>query len=54
MTVAHLIFALGTTGYILIAIRWEENDLVSAFGSTYIDYRARTPMLIPRIRAPRN
>jgi methanethiol S-methyltransferase len=54
MTVAHLIFALGTTGYILIAIRWEENDLVSAFGSTYSDYRARTPMLIPRLRAPRS
>jgi protein-S-isoprenylcysteine O-methyltransferase Ste14 len=49
MTVAHLIFALGTTAYILIAIRWEERDLVSAFGNVYEDYRARTPMLIPRI-----
>jgi protein-S-isoprenylcysteine O-methyltransferase Ste14 len=49
MTVAHLIFALATTGYILIAIRFEERDLVSAFGSTYIDYRARTPMLLPRV-----
>jgi methanethiol S-methyltransferase len=50
MTVAHLVFALGTTAYILIAIRWEEADLVSAFGATYIDYRSRTPMLIPRLR----
>ena len=49
MTVAHLIFALGTTAYILIAIRWEERDLVSAFGNVYEDYRARTPMLIPRL-----
>ena len=49
MTVAHLIFALATTAYILIAIRWEERDLVSAFGNVYEDYRARTPMLIPRI-----
>jgi protein-S-isoprenylcysteine O-methyltransferase Ste14 len=49
MTVAHLIFALGTTAYILIAIRWEERDLVSAFGNVYVDYRARTPMLIPRL-----
>jgi methanethiol S-methyltransferase len=48
MTVAHLIFALATTAYILIAIRWEERDLVSAFGNVYEDYRARTPMLIPR------
>jgi len=28
MTVAHLIFALVTTAYILIAIRLEERDLV--------------------------
>ena len=50
MTVAHLIFALATTAYILIAIRFEERDLVSAFGTVYEDYRARTPMLIPRFR----
>jgi protein-S-isoprenylcysteine O-methyltransferase Ste14 len=49
MTVAHLIFALATTAYILIAIRFEERDLVSAFGNVYVDYRARTPMLIPRL-----
>ena len=49
MTVAHLIFALATTAYILIAIQWEERDLVSAFGNVYVDYRARTPMLIPRL-----
>ncbi|HEX3397926.1 MAG TPA: isoprenylcysteine carboxylmethyltransferase family protein [Steroidobacteraceae bacterium] len=49
MTVSHLIFALATTAYILIAIRFEEHDLVSAFGTTYVDYRARTPMLIPRL-----
>src|SRR5580704_11115314 len=49
MTVAHLIFALATTAYILIAIRFEERDLVSAFGTPYLDYRARTPMLIPRL-----
>jgi protein-S-isoprenylcysteine O-methyltransferase Ste14 len=49
MTGAHLIFALATTAYILIAIRLEERDLVSAFGNAYRDYRARTPMLIPRL-----
>src|ERR1700685_2618878 len=37
MTVAHLIFALATTAYILIAIRFEERGLVSAFGTTYGD-----------------
>jgi protein-S-isoprenylcysteine O-methyltransferase Ste14 len=49
MTVAHLIFALATTAYILIAIQFEERDLVTAFGNVYVDYRARTPMLIPRL-----
>ena len=49
MTVAHLIFALATTAYILIAIQLEERDLVAAFGDRYIDYRRGTPMLIPRL-----
>lgn len=53
MTIAHFVFALVTTAYILIAIRWEEKDLVTAFGSTYLDYRARTPMLIPRVGSRR-
>ena len=53
MTVAHLVFALGTTAYILVAIRWEERDLETAFGDVYVDYRARTPMLIPRLRTQR-
>ena len=50
MTVAHLVFALGTTAYILLAIRWEERDLV-AFHPEYGEYRQRVPMLIPRRRA---
>jgi protein-S-isoprenylcysteine O-methyltransferase Ste14 len=54
MTVAHLIFALATTAYILIAIRLEERDLVSAFGNVYVDYRTRTPMLIPRLWPRKN
>jgi len=42
-----------TTAYILIAIRLEERDLVVAFGDLYIEYRERTPMLIPRLSARR-
>ena len=49
MTLAHLVFAVMTTAYILIAIQLEERDLVDAFGDTYRDYRRRTPMLVPRI-----
>jgi protein-S-isoprenylcysteine O-methyltransferase Ste14 len=49
MTVAHLVFALATTAYILIAIQLEERDLVDAFGETYVDYRRKTPMLLPRL-----
>jgi protein-S-isoprenylcysteine O-methyltransferase Ste14 len=47
MTVGHLVFALATTAYILIATRFEERDLVSAFGAAYEDYQKRTPMLLP-------
>ncbi len=47
MTLAHLIFALGTTAYILIAIYFEERDLVTFHGKDYVNYRRRVPMLIP-------
>jgi methanethiol S-methyltransferase len=49
MTIAHLVFALGSTAYILVAIRFEERDLVDAFGERYVAYRERTPMLVPRL-----
>ena len=49
MTVAHLVFALMTTAYILVAIQFEERDLVDAFGNDYVDYRRRTPMIVPRL-----
>jgi protein-S-isoprenylcysteine O-methyltransferase Ste14 len=48
MTAAHLVFALATTAYILIAIRFEERDLLDAHPE-YAAYRARVPMLVPRL-----
>ena len=48
MTVAHLVFALATTAYILIAIQLEERDLVDFHGDDYLEYRRKTPMLVPR------
>ena len=47
MTVAHLLFALLTTGYILTAIQLEERDLLSHFGERYRNYKKWAPMLIP-------
>lgn len=47
MSVGHLVFALATTGYILIAVRFEERDLVRAYGEQYEAYRNRVPMLFP-------
>ena len=46
MTVAHLVFAIVTSAYILVAIRFEERDLIAEHPE-YEDYRRRVPMLVP-------
>lgn len=47
MSLGHLVFALATTGYILIALQLEERDLVAAFGDRYRDYQRQVGMLLP-------
>jgi len=53
MTAAHLFFAIMTTGYILVAIQLEENDLIKQFGARYRAYRDSAPMLIPFTKRPK-
>ena len=47
MTFAHLLFSIATTAYILLAIQFEERDLVREHGDSYEEYRRSVPMLIP-------
>jgi protein-S-isoprenylcysteine O-methyltransferase Ste14 len=49
MTVAHLVFAVVTTAYIVLAIQFEERDLAREHGASYLEYRRGVPMLLPRL-----
>jgi len=47
MTVGHLLYAVITTVYMLLAIQIEEHDLLAAHGEDYADYRRRVSMIVP-------
>jgi protein-S-isoprenylcysteine O-methyltransferase Ste14 len=51
MSVGHLLFAATMTAYILVAIQFEERDLLRQLGEGYAAYRARVPMLLPKLAA---
>ncbi|OBJ26487.1 hypothetical protein A5621_03060 [Mycobacterium colombiense] len=53
MTAGHLLFSIVMTGYILVATRIEERDLVAALGDDYRNYRREVPALLPLGRRPR-
>jgi len=52
MTATHLLFAIVTTAYIVIATQWEERDLLVAHPE-YAGYRQRVPMYVPFIKRRR-
>lgn len=54
MTVGHLFFAVMTTGYILVALVFEEKDLVTTLGDDYRAYRRRVSMLVPSLPRKRD
>lgn len=47
MTASHMVFAVLTTAYILIAIQLEERNLVEHHGDEYLAYRRKVPMILP-------
>lgn len=49
MSVGHLLFAVVTTVYIIVAIQFEEHDLRRHLGDTYDEYRQQVSMLVPSI-----
>ena len=50
MSYGHLLLAAGMSAYMLIAIRYEERDLVGHYGEDYVRYRQGVGMLTPRFR----
>jgi protein-S-isoprenylcysteine O-methyltransferase Ste14 len=47
MTLGHLFFSVMCTGYILLAIQFEERDMVTFHGESYRVYRSGVSMLVP-------
>lgn len=54
MSVGHLLFAVVTTLYIMVAVYYfEERDLLVSHGVAYVEYRQRVSMIVPMPRKRR-
>lgn len=52
MSLGHFLYAAGMSVYILIGIRYEEQDLLKTYGEAYQQYKQRVAMLFPWIKQP--
>ncbi len=52
MTQGHLLLAIVTSAYMLMAIPLVERDMLNILGDDYREWRERTPMLIPFTGGP--
>jgi protein-S-isoprenylcysteine O-methyltransferase Ste14 len=53
MSAGRMLFAFLVTGYIIVAVRFEERDLLAHHGETYERYAAQVPRFVPRLALPR-
>jgi len=49
MSAGRLLFAAAASGYILVAVRFEEHDLQNQLGEDYHRYAQRVPRFFPRV-----
>lgn len=48
LTIGHIVFALATFVYIMVATPFEEADLIEDLGDDYRAYKKRVPAFVPR------